>query len=103
MRDAKVINELDQLARDVYHELSLETLVRLDVRADAMGRLHVLEANPKPDLKAPTASVTSIVCLGLERVGMTYDDLILSLLADKIDVLFSQGRGTAAGLQALLG
>jgi D-alanine-D-alanine ligase len=100
--DSSVIAQLDRLARDVFNELSLETLVRLDVRADGRGQLHVLEANPKPDLKAPTPSVTSIVCDGLDRIGMTYDDLILSLLADRIDVLLTQGRGTAEGLMALI-
>jgi D-alanine-D-alanine ligase len=100
--DADAVAQLEQLAQDVYTELSLETLVRLDVRADAMGRLHVLEANPKPDLKAPTATQTSIIAEGLDEAGLGYDDLVHSLLADRIDVLFSQGRGTADGLLALV-
>lgn len=99
--DAAVAARLRDLARDVFLDLALETLVRLDVRADADGNLHVLEANPKPDLKAPTAQATSLICAGLAALGMSYDDLILSLLADRIDVLFSQRRGTADGLLAL--
>ena len=39
--------------RALYIEFPLKTLVRLDVRADRNGKLFVLEANPKPDLKAP--------------------------------------------------
>ena len=80
----------------------LETLIRLDLRADSAGRMYVLEANPKPDLKAPTKDVTSLVCASLAAYGMDYDDLILSLLADRLDLLFSQRRGTVTNLTALL-
>jgi len=62
--------------------------VRLDVRADARGDLYVLEANPKPDLAAPRASSTSLICAGLDRYGMSYDDLVLSILADRVATLF---------------
>ena len=100
--DGDVIAKLEDLAREVFLELSLETLVRLDVRADEAGNLTILEANPKPDLKAPTAERTSLVCASLAHYGMTYDDLILSLLADRIDLLFSQRRGTVTHLANLL-
>lgn len=75
---------LTAIAESLYRRLPLRTLVRLDVRADEAGRLHVLEANPKPDLKAPGRNVTSIVAEGLVRHGMSYDDLILALFADRI-------------------
>ncbi|MGI9449149.1 MAG: D-alanine--D-alanine ligase family protein [Geminicoccaceae bacterium] len=100
--DSKDIEELKALACQIFAELDVETLIRLDVRADEDGRLFVLEANPKPDLAAPTADRTSIVCSGLAIEGMTYDDLILSLLADRIDVLFSQRRSAVNNLVALL-
>lgn len=88
--DHEVIAGLETLAVRVFEELNLETLVRLDVRADNDGRLYVLETNPKPDLKAPSVTgVLSIVASGLDRCGMSYDDLILSLLADRIDLLLS--------------
>ncbi len=48
-----------------------------------MGGL--LEANPKPDLTRPSGDHLSLVCAGLEQQGMTYDDLILSLLADRLE------------------
>ena len=72
------------------------------MRADAAGKMFVLEANPKPDLMAPSASETSIICAGLPEQGMDYDDLILSLLADRLDLLFSQRRGAVSHLTALL-
>ncbi len=100
--DADVLARLAALARDVYLGLGLETLVRLDVRANAGGDLFILEANPKPDLKAPTPEQTSLISIGLAAKQMTYDDLILSLLADRIDNLFAQRRGAADRLRALL-
>jgi D-alanine-D-alanine ligase len=100
--DATNLAHLHELARAVFLEMNLESIIRLDVRADASGKLHVLEANPKPDLKKPTNDVTSLVCIGLANQGMSYDDLILSLLADRLDLLFSQKRGTVTHLTDLL-
>ncbi|MEL6287797.1 MAG: D-alanyl-alanine synthetase [Pseudomonadota bacterium] len=98
-----VIRQLDNLAFQTFEQLDLETLVRLDVRADENGKLHILEANPKPDLKAPTEDgVTSLIVEGLRACGMSYDDLIFSLLADRVDVLFRKRRGSAHPLLRLL-
>ena len=81
----------------------METLVRLDVRADEDGNLFVLETNPKPDLKAPTEDgVTSLIAEGLAQCGMSYDDLILSLIADRVDLLLRERRGSAGHLVELL-
>ena len=103
LTDSDKISQLESLAQEVFSELSLESLVRLDVRCDLDGRMYVLEANPKPDLKMPTESQTSLIAEGLAQQGMSYDDLILSLLADRIDLLFNQRRGMATHLSALLG
>ena len=46
--DSSEIDTLGKIAREIYRELSLEAIIRLDVRADAKGRMAVLEANPKP-------------------------------------------------------
>ncbi len=100
--DSEVHGKLVDIAREVFTEMDLETLIRLDLRMDANGRLHVLEANPKPDLKRPNAEKTSIVCIGLSECGMDYDDLILSLLSDRIDFLLCQRRGTVTALTSLL-
>lgn len=101
-QDGKVIGALSDIAQRVFLELHLETLIRLDVRMDAAGRLFVLEANPKPDLKRPSAEKTSLVCIGLDRCGMGYEDLILSLLADRLDLLLCERRGTVTNLSRLL-
>lgn len=101
-RDAETLAQLDALARRVWEAFGLEALVRLDVRADAAGRLHVLEVNPKPDLKAPGEGVASLVGLGLEREGMDYDDLILSQIANRIDIALSDRSAAHAGLARLI-
>ena len=101
-RDGKVIGALHDIAQRVFLELHVETLIRLDLRMDAAGRLFVLEANPKPDLKRPSADKTSLVCIGLNGCGMDYEDLILSLLADRVDLLFCERRGTVTNLSRLL-
>jgi D-alanine-D-alanine ligase len=89
-RDAKLLDEMSRLARQTYLEFDLGSVIRLDLRADARGRLHILEANPKPDLKAPAGNVTSLICAGLGEIGLDYDNLILSLLADRLDFLFTR-------------
>ena len=100
--DAEIIGRLENLAREIFQETNLETLIRLDLRMDSNGELHVLEANPKPDLKAPTPEKTSLVCTSLEACGMTYEDLIMSMLADRLDLYLSQRRGSISHLAELL-
>ena len=100
--DGFVLAQLRELARKVAVEMNLESLVRFDLRSDANGRLFVLEANPKPDLKRPSENSTSLICSTLPRLGMDYEDLILSILADRIDLLFTQRRGASSHLRALL-
>ena len=86
-RDASLLAEMRRLAHETYLEFNLGSLIRLDLRADEHGSLFILEANPKPDLKKPGQDVTSLIGAGLAEVGMDYDDLILSLLADRLDFL----------------
>jgi D-alanine-D-alanine ligase len=93
-RDGDVLEALEAMARQVYVGTPLQTLVRLDVRADDRGSLFVLEANPKPDLAAPKVGSTSLICAGLGRYGMNYDDLILSVLANRLAALFDDRVGS---------
>lgn len=100
--EADIIQRLEKLAYEIFNEINLETLIRLDLRMDQDGNLVVLEANPKPDLKAPTKEKSSLVCTSLESYGMSYEDLILSLLADRLDLYLSQRRGSITKLASLL-
>ncbi len=102
LADADELMTLRQLAREVYLDFSLEALVRLDVRADQSGKMFVLEANPKPDLKQPSGEKLSIVCAGLEAEGMGYDDLIFTILANRLDYLLNHHKSAVPALIALL-
>ena len=97
-----ILKSLHRIARDIYLEFNLRSLVRIDVRSDENGDLYVLEANPKPDLKSPSNGVTSLISAGLSTTGHTYDDLIMSLLADRLLFLFRHGGGSARHVLNLL-
>jgi D-alanine-D-alanine ligase len=101
-QDGLVLDTLEDLATRLYLEMPLSTLVRLDVRADAHGRLNVLEANPKPDLKAAEGATVSLIEAGLDRYGMTYDDLILSILANRAAQLLDDENGITDALNRLI-
>jgi hypothetical protein len=94
--------DMHRLARDVYLEFSLGSLIRIDLRCDETGALKILEANPKPDLKMPNGHVTSLISEGLAETGMGYDDLILSLLADRVDFLLTHRRQSVRHIIDLL-
>jgi D-alanine-D-alanine ligase len=100
--EPNLADALRRLGRRVYSELGLHSIVRADIRADEDGTLNVLEVNPKPDLKQPAEGVTSFVAAGLAQEGMSYDDLILSLLADRLDYLLTFQRDTFPELEGVL-
>lgn len=100
--DGPALDGLVALAQRIYVEFQLRTLVRLDVRSDANGMLHVLEANPKPDLKAPDGRQTNLVAIGLDRLGMDYPDLVLSLLMDRFAFYVRNRAASVPHLTALL-
>jgi D-alanine-D-alanine ligase len=101
-QDPALARAMHQLARDVYLEFNLGSLIRIDLRSDENGALNILEANPKPDLKQPNGKVTSLISVGLSETRMGYDDLVLSLLADRIDFLMTHRRATVRHLVDLL-
>ena len=50
----------------------------------------------------PAEGVTSLLCAGLPDCGMDYDDLILSLMADRLDFLFTHRQEAVAHILDLL-
>jgi D-alanine-D-alanine ligase len=87
--DTEIIQRLKELGETVYLDLALESLIRLDIRADEKGDLKVLETNPKPDLKKPSETVTNLICIGLAEHKMNYNDLIRLVLANRLHQLFT--------------
>ncbi|MFK7805045.1 MAG: ATP-grasp domain-containing protein [Anaerolineae bacterium] len=102
VEDPCLSTQLKEIAQVVFNTFSLRTLIRLDIRDDGEGNLYILEANLKPDLKRPNKEVTSLTAFGLDEAGLSYHDLILSLLADRLDYLLSQHSSRWPHLTALL-
>lgn len=86
--ESDVVRRLRAIARTVYLDFDLSTLVRIDIRSDVYGNMFVLEANPKPDLKAFDSKSTSLVAVGLHMHGVSYEEYIYSLIADRVHRLF---------------
>ncbi|KPQ38496.1 MAG: D-alanyl-alanine synthetase [Phormidium sp.] len=95
-------SQLEAIAQQIYRAFNLSSLVRIDLRRDSQGQLYVLEANPKPDLKRPTPSQTSLVAQGLQDCKMTYTDLILSLLGDRLYHLLNYQPNLIPHLQRMM-
>jgi D-alanine-D-alanine ligase len=100
--DASLLEHARNIANQVFLDFNLGSLVRLDLRADEAGKLFILEANPKPDLKMPKEGVTSLIVAGLRDSDMDYEDLILSLLADRLDFLLRHRRDSVQHIVELL-
>ncbi len=101
--DNETVSRLSQIAQTIYNELGLETAVRVDVRSNCEGRFFVLEANPKPDLAYPKGDKINLICAGLSLLGMEYDDLIMTLLANRLSFLLAHRMATIPHIVALLG
>jgi D-alanine-D-alanine ligase len=96
--NARVIEALNRIAAKIYRGLGLHSIVRVDLRMDHHGELHVLEANPKPDLKSPADDATSLVSLGLEQLGIDYDVMIINQLSNTLAHLYHYRQTMAARL-----
>ena len=92
---------LHRLGIEVFQKFQLDALVRIDIREDQNGKLHVLEANPKPDLRCPTDGTTNLICAGLPR-GTSYDDLILSLFVQRLDRMLANHAPDGKRVVALI-
>ena len=102
VKDKALLERMHVIACEVFREFNLSSLIRLDIRCDDKGDLYILEANPKPDLKQPTQDVTSLISAGLSDCGMDYDDLIFSLMADRLHFLFTQRNEAVRHITDLL-
>jgi D-alanine-D-alanine ligase len=67
--------EMMTLAARVWDVINMRDYARVDFRMDAHGRIHVLEANPNPDISAGSGYRRS-----LEAADISYPDFIARLL-----------------------
>ena len=101
-KENKIKQDLSNIASKIYKGLNLSTLIRVDIRADSKGVLHVLEANPKPDLKMPEDDIVSLVSIGFKEHGLEYDDFILSTLMNSLHYYFTNEPETVSHIKMKL-
>ncbi|MBV6340315.1 MAG: ATP-grasp domain-containing protein [Candidatus Magnetobacterium sp. LHC-1] len=77
VEDARIKQEASALAIAAYRAIGCRDAGRVDVKADAAGRLCFLEINPLPGLH-PTHSDLPILCT---KAGMSYVQLIGEIIA----------------------
>jgi D-alanine-D-alanine ligase len=73
--DAKVVTQLDQMARTAYRVLKIRGIGRIDVRLTPTGEAIVIEANPNPSLAREDDFAQSA-----QMAGTDYDALIQKIL-----------------------
>src|SRR5262249_46467171 len=93
-----VAQALCDLACQIYRGFDMDFMARVDLRMDREGKIYILEANPKPDLGQDPAR-PSLATLGLAQEGMDFTDLVLALLADRLDAVVA---GRDLGFESLL-
>jgi D-alanine-D-alanine ligase len=71
-RPALLVKNVEELALACARALGCRDLSRVDVRLDAKGKPHFLEANPLPGLAPGTGDIVILA----ERAGIAYADLI---------------------------
>ncbi|MBW3553825.1 MAG: ATP-grasp domain-containing protein [Gemmatimonadetes bacterium] len=69
--------EAHDLAERAWHAVGGSGYARVDLRADDLGRLHVLEVNPNPDL-SPGAGLARMAA----TAGWTYDGLVARIVRE---------------------
>lgn len=100
-RETEVYNTLNQVARQIFSLQGLYSMISLDFRMDGNNQLYVLEANPKPDLKAPKDNKTSLVAMGLEHIEVDYDVMMFNQVVNTLMHLYRYRRNIANRLLRL--
>lgn len=77
--DAALAEEARALALRAWRAVEGRGVGRIDLRADAQGRLHVLEVNPNPDL-APSAGLARMAA----AAGWSYRGLVARIVEDAL-------------------
>jgi len=72
---AHLIQQVQHLCKRVFRTLDLSGYARIDLRLDAEGRSHVLEANPNPQLAHGEDFAEAA-----EHAGITYESLLQRIL-----------------------
>lgn len=82
--ESAVLGNINTIARTIFRNLGIYSVIRIDLRMNKSGHLYVLEANPKPDLRAPSDEATSLVSMGLGQLGISYEQMILNQIINTL-------------------
>ena len=86
--DDPMAKQAAALALQAHRSLGCRDASRIDLRADAQGRLAVIEVNPVAGMH-PLHSDLPILCTA---IGMPYDDLIAEILGSASARIHGKGR-----------
>jgi D-alanine-D-alanine ligase len=78
--DAKLLRELERVARNSFIALGCRDVSRIDLRCGANGKVYFIECNPLPGLTPDWSDM----CLVAKAAGMSYRDLIGEIMAPAI-------------------
>jgi len=71
----ETLQRIERLCKRTYRILGLSGYARIDLRLDTAGRIHVLEANPNPQLAYGEDFAESA-----ERAGISYEELLQRII-----------------------
>lgn len=78
--DARLLAEIESVAREAFVALGCRDVARIDLRLDAAGRVNFIECNPLTGLTPDWSDL----CMIAKSAGMAYRDLVGEILAPAI-------------------
>ncbi len=78
--DAKLLREIEKVARGAFNALGCRDVARVDIRLDNKGKPYFIECNPLPGLTPEWSDL----CLIAKAAGMDYRTLIGEIMAPSI-------------------
>jgi D-alanine-D-alanine ligase len=90
--DARLLRDIEDVARGAFIALGCRDVARIDVRCDARGKVNFIECNPLPGLTPDWSDL----CMISKAAGLTYAELIGEILAPAIRRHHERRRGGTA-------
>jgi D-alanine-D-alanine ligase len=78
--DARLLRDIEDVARGAFIALGCRDVARIDVRCDARGKVNFIECNPLPGLTPDWSDL----CMIAKAAGLSYAELIGEILAPAI-------------------
>lgn len=78
--DARLLRDIEDVARGAFIALGCRDVARIDVRCDARGKVNFIECNPLPGLTPDWSDL----CMIAKAAGLSYPELIGEILAPAI-------------------